>query len=359
MSTRIPSTSRRIIETIIVLLLLLGLMYALYDVLKVFFGVFTFAIIFSVSLFGLYEKGVVWLGGRRKLTAVIYSILLVAVVALPFAYAVSTVNDHLKEIGYWLESARDEGIPDLPVWITNLPLVGKEVAQFWHELQLRPRETAGIYERQIMHSIHRVVTTGVGILGMALQVVLGIIVSAIFLVSGDRLMRPVRATMTHMFGDKDGYALLAATGQAVKGVSIGVMGTALAAAVVSWIGFKIAGIPFALALAAIVYFLVLIQVGPLWVWIPLVIWMAMQGSTGWAVFLAIYGAGVLILDGVLKPVLIAKSGKLPFLVLFLGVIGGMIAWGFTGMFKGAIILAVFYTVFNSWLEKTKYYAPKE
>ncbi|MGF6928765.1 putative PurR-regulated permease PerM [Chitinophaga sp. W2I13] len=66
-------------------------------------------------------------------------------------------------------------------------------------------------------------------------------------------------------------------------------------------------------------------------------------------FLAIYGTGILIGEAILKPLLIAKSGKLPFLVLFLGVIGGMAAWGFTGMFKGAIIVAVFYTVFNSWL----------
>ena len=56
------------------------------------------------------------------------------------------------------------------------------------------------------------------------------------------------------------------------------------------------------------------------------------------------------IDNVLKPILIAKSGKLPILVLFLGVIGGMTTWGFTGMFKGAIILAVFYTLFNSWLK---------
>ncbi|RBL89264.1 AI-2E family transporter [Chitinophaga flava] len=359
MTTRIPSTSRRIIETIIVLLLLLGLMYALYDVLKIFFGVFTFAIIFSVSLSKFYERCCEWMGGRRKLVAVLYCIVLVAMVALPFGYAVSTINEHLKEASDWVDAARENGIPDLPTWITNVPLVGKDVAVFWKQLQLRPRETASIYERQIMHAIHHIVTTGVGILGMALQVVLGIIVSAIFLVSGEQLMRPVRATMTHMFGDKDGYALLAATAQAVKGVSIGVMGTALIAAAVSWIGFIIAGVPIALALAAVVYFLVVIQVGPLWVWVPVVIWMAVQGHTGWAVFLAIYGAGVLVMDGILKPILIAKSGKLPFLVLFLGVIGGMVAWGFTGMFKGAIILAVFYTIFNSWLEKTKFYAPKD
>ena len=57
------------------------------------------------------------------------------------------------------------------------------------------------------------------------------------------------------------------------------------------------------------------------------------------------------IDNILKPILIGKSGRLPILVLFLGVIGGMVAWGFTGMFKGAIILAVFYTIMQSWLGK--------
>jgi len=75
--------------------------------------------------------------------------------------------------------------------------------------------------------------------------------------------------------------------------------------------------------------------------------------------MGIYGLVVLMgIDNILKPVLIAKSGKLPILVLFLGVVGGMVAWGFTGMFKGAIILAIFYTLFNSWLKpKTQAEAP--
>jgi len=78
----------------------------------------------------------------------------------------------------------------------------------------------------------------------------------------------------------------------------------------------------------------------------------MQGQTGWAIFMGIYGLVVLMgIDNVLKPILIARSGKLPILVLFLGVIGGMVVWGFTGMFKGAIILALFYTIIQSWLGK--------
>jgi predicted PurR-regulated permease PerM len=142
-----------------------------------------------------------------------------------------------------------------------------------------------------------------------------------------------------------------ATIQAIRSVSIGVMGTALIAAILSWIGLTIAGIHFALFLSALIFFLVLIQLGPLFVWIPVVIWSASQGHPGMTVFLAIYGLSITILDGVLKPILLAKSGgKVPFLVLFLGVIGGLAAWGFTGMFKGAIILSVCYTLFNSWLE---------
>jgi predicted PurR-regulated permease PerM len=158
--------------------------------------------------------------------------------------------------------------------------------------------------------------------------------------------------MQHLLGRREGLSLLRATTQAIKGVSIGVIGTAFIAAVISWVGLRIAGVPFALFLSALIFFLVLIQLGPLLVWIPLVLWTASLGHTGMTVFLIIYGIVLLIIDGILKPILIAKSGgKLPFLVMFLGVIGGLAAWGFTGMFKGAIILAVFYTLFNSWLDK--------
>ncbi len=80
--------------------------------------------------------------------------------------------------------------------------------------------------------------------------------------------------------------------------------------------------------------------------------MSTQGHPGNTAFLIIYGVALLIIDAVLKPILIGKNGgKIPFLVLFLGVIGGIAAWGFTGMFKGAIILTIFYTLFNSWLEE--------
>ncbi|WP_298739229.1 AI-2E family transporter [uncultured Chitinophaga sp.] len=345
-------SSRTIIETALVLLLLLALLAALYDVLKVFFGVFTFALIFYVSMQQPYEQLVRLLNQRRKLAAVLYSILLILIVALPFIYVVAAPGRHVRNLLQIIDDVRLHGLPNLPDRMATMPYLGEPLSDFWKQLQEDPREALAGYQHQARVIMHHLLAGGAGILSAALQVLLGIITSAFMLVSGDKVVQPLRSILQHLLGRRDGLSLIYATAHAIRGVSIGVMGTAFIAAMISWIGFAIAGLHFKVLLAALVFFLVLIQVGPLIVWVPLVIWAAVQGYTGTAIFLAIYGGGVLLADAVLKPVLIAKSGgRLPFLVLFCGVVGGLAAWGFTGMFKGAIILAVFYTVLTSWLER--------
>lgn len=344
--------SRSTIETILVLLLLLALLLALYNVLKVFFGVFTFALIFYVSMEQPYNWLVRVLGKRRRLAAVLYSVVLILIAALPFVYAIAALGRHIKDVLQVAEEVRMHGLPNLPDNITHLPYAGETVSDFWKHLQENPKETLVGYEHQLRVAMHHILTGGAGVIGAAVQIIAGIIISAFLLAGGDKVLQPVKTTLQHLLGRRDSLSLMSATAHAIKGVSIGVMGTAFIATIVSWIGFAIAALHFKILLAALVFFLVLIQVGPFIVWAPLVIWAASQGHTGMAIFLAIYGAAVLVIDAVLKPVLISKSGgKLPFLVLFLGVVGGMAAWGFTGMFKGAIILAVFYTVFTSWLEQ--------
>ncbi|MEJ0104778.1 MAG: AI-2E family transporter [Bacteroidota bacterium] len=353
MGTTTYTSSRNLVETVLVLLLLLALLFALYDVLRVFFGAFTFAIIFSLSFAKLFDRFARLLRNKRKLAAFFYCIILIAVVALPFIYIISSMSHHVREASQMINDIKTNGLPPLPAWIVNLPYVGEEISSFWQSVHDNPKETMALHEIQLRSLLHHVVTGGAGMLGATLEIFAGIIISAFLLVRSEMILKPVHATMRHLLGEKDGYALLNAIGQAVKGVAVGVMGTAFIVAVISWIGFVIAGIPFALGLTALVFFLVLIQLGPLLVLAPLIIWLAVEGQTGWAVFMVVYTIILIGIDSVLKPILIAKSGKLPFLVLFIGVIGGMVAWGFTGMFKGAIILAVFYTIFTSWLEKTK------
>lgn len=352
MDKYIRRDSRNVIETVLVLLLLLILMLALYNVLKIFLGVLTFALIFSVSFAGPFEWLTRLTGNRRKLAAFIYSILLIAIIAVPLFFIFATIRNHVKEALHWIEMIKTNGLPSLPAWVPGLPVIGEDITSFWRQLQNSPKEVLIRNEVQVRMALRHILTSGVGVISAIIQFILAIIISAFFLVSGDKILNPIKLTIQNLLGRRDGLLLLGATTQAIRSVAIGVMGTALIAAIISWIGLVIAGISFSLILAALIFFLVLIQLGPLLVWIPLIIWTAVQGHTGVTIFLIIYGIALLVIDAFLKPILIARSGgKIPFLVLFLGVIGGLAAWGFIGMFLGAIILAVFFTVFNSWLKK--------
>jgi predicted PurR-regulated permease PerM len=106
-----------------------------------------------------------------------------------------------------------------------------------------------------------------------------------------------------------------------------VIGTALIEGVLAWVGFAIACVPGAVLLAGLTFFFAVIQIGPLVVWLPVAIWLGFQGQTGWAIFVAIWGIVLLMgADNIVKPVLISRSGQLPTLVLFVGVMGGLAAW---------------------------------
>ena len=323
MNTSIEQKSKNAVATVLIMLLLLLLLYSLYSVLKVFFGIFTYALIFAVSFSGAFESLSKWLGGNRKLAAVIYCIILIGVIAQPFLYAVHAIHHHLHLAEQWVADTRANGIPPLSPGITSLPLVGDEIGEFWQKLQQNPKETIGLYESQIRMVLQKLLSGGAGMIGAGIEFTAGVIISALFLVKSTLMLKPVTAFLKHMVGEHDGPALLEASGRAVRGVSVGVMGTALIAAVFSFIGFMIAPIPLPLLFAALIFFLVVIQIGPLPVLVPIIIWLFVGGKNGWGIFMIVYTVALTVIDSVLKPMLIAKSGKLPFLVLFLGVIGGM------------------------------------
>ena len=211
-----------------------------------------------------------------------------------------------------------------------------------------PKGTIGLYDEQIKGFFTRMISGGLGIAGAGFEIIIGIILSAVLLTKGEKALDPLMTVVKKLIGENSGPALLNSAGKAIQGVSIGVIGTATIAAVVAWIGFTIEGLSTASALTALIFFLVLIQVGPILVVVPLAIYQFTSGDTTDGMITVVFAVILLLIDNVVKPILIGKSGKLPIIVLFLGVIGGMTAWGFTGMFKGAIIMAIFYTLMQSW-----------
>ena len=145
----------------------------------------------------------------------------------------------------------------------------------------------------------------------------------------------------------DRVVLLAA--QAIRGVALGVVVTAIVQATLAGIGLRVAGIPFAALLGAVAFVLCIAQLGPLLVLAPAVVWLYWQGSTGAASALLAWTVVVGPMDNILRPILMTKGGDLPMLLMFAGVIGGLLAFGLIGIFIGPVVLAVSYTLLGAWI----------
>ncbi|MCY1399010.1 putative transport protein YdiK [compost metagenome] len=165
---------------------------------------------------------------------------------------------------------------------------------------------------------------------------------------GPRLAAFVLALLERLMGERAEYYLGLVAGT-VQRVVNGVIGTAAAQAVLALIGFLIAGVPGALVLGIVTFLLSLIPMGPPLVWIPATAWLAWKGEYGMAVFLGMWGTFIISgVDNVLKPYLISRGGNLPLVIVLLGVFGGLLAFGFIGLFIGPTLLAVAYSLLLDW-----------
>jgi predicted PurR-regulated permease PerM len=341
---------QRVIETALALLLVLLLIAATFRILLPFAGVLTYAVILATATAGLFERMAKLLNGRRRLAAFLFGVLAAVITVVPLIYFSSAVADAVPIAQQWrLSAVSSHNIPNLPDWIAGLPLIGDKLTSAWRELQLEGLGVLQHYQPQLVAAGGWLLDLSLGLAGAVLEIFLGVIVAAIMHASGSGMVASLSAIAERIAGS-EGARLLDAARRAIQGVAIGVIGTALLEGLLAWIGFAIAGVPGAVALAALTFLLATIQVGPLLVWLPVAIWLASQGQIGWAIFLAVWGVVLLMgADNIVKPILIARSGQLPTLVLFVGVIGGLAAWGFTGMFIGATTLAILWTVLQAWL----------
>jgi predicted PurR-regulated permease PerM len=142
------------------------------------------------------------------------------------------------------------------------------------------------------------------------------------------------------------------SGNAIRGVALGVGVTAIVQTTLGGLGLAIAGVPFAGLLSAVMLMLCIAQIGPSPIIVPAVIWLFWQGDqTGWAIFLTVWGLFTISIDNFIRPVLIKRGADLPLLLILLGVLGGLMSFGLIGIFLGPVVLAVTYTLTLSWLHQ--------
>jgi predicted PurR-regulated permease PerM len=190
---------------------------------------------------------------------------------------------------------------------------------------------------------------GRGLVHLAMSVFI-----AIFLFrDGTALVAIMNDSVNRIFGER-GKRLLTVAVNTVRGVVYGIIGTALFQAMLAGIGFLVAGVPGATVLALFTFFSAVVPVvGTALVWLPAAGWLFYQGSTGWGVFMIVWGLIVANVDNVIKPLIIGQGSNMPFILILFGVLGGAMAFGFIGLFIGPTLLAVTYSVVKEWVSLSR------
>ena len=280
------------------------------------------------------------LGGRVALAALATSSLLVLLLVLPLALIALSLADNVTMAIDSVKHFFDHGTPDPPSWIEDIPVIGDSLDTYWRELAAS-RDALLTAMRRLIDPARGFLLAGGLLLGEGvLQMSLAAFIAFFFYRDGEYLVESIMLGMKKMAGEVADELLLTVANTAVS-VVYGLIGTALAQAAAAVIGFWLAGVPLPLLLGAATFLLSLAPMGPPIVWGGATLWLYWQGSMGWAVFMVLWGVLVVSsIDNFLKPYLISRGSSLPFVLVLLGVLGGVIAFGFIGLFLGPVLLAV-------------------
>ncbi len=308
-------------------------------------------IVISTYSFMLKLQKLLW--NKKGLAVTAMLILILLIVLAPIALAVGTIASNLSGMIGWIDSLKEFKLQPLPNWIAGIPLIGSHIQAGWN--QLASLNNQEIIKRAIpfLNDITKWFVSLAGGFGkFMIHFLITVILSGILYSKGEIAVKGIRNFAIRLAGER-GDAIVTLAGQAVKAVTMGVVITALIQSLLGGISLAVCGVPKAGLLTAIMFILGLTQIGGLPVLLPAVIWKYASGDPVWGTVLLILAIIVGASDNFIRPYLIKRGADLPILLIFAGVIGGLIAFGIVGLFIGPVILAVTYTLLKAWINDSK------
>jgi predicted PurR-regulated permease PerM len=344
------ATQRDITRTVLAVIFIGALIGTSLWILKPFLGAMVWAVTIVTATWSLMISVQRRLLGRRSLAVAVMTLVLLCVLIVPLWLAIGTIVSNADRIAGWVKSLSTFQVPPPPAWLGSLPVFGSQAAAAWEKIALagvqdfitRLAPYGGVAIRWFASEVG-------GFGALVVQFLLTVIVAALLYAKGEDAAAWIKRFGSRLAGPRGEHSVHLA-GQAVRGVALGVVVTALAQSVLGGIGLAVAGLPFAAVLTAVMFMLAIAQIGPLLVLVPSVAWLYWSDSTGWGTFLLLWTIVVGTMDNFLRPILIRKGADLPLLLIFAGVVGGLIAFGLIGIFVGPVVLAVAHTLITAWVD---------
>jgi len=322
-------------------------------VLRPFISAILWAAILCFATWPIYELFLRRLRGRRTLAAALTTAALSLVLIIPFVVVGVTFTGTIRSGIKWLDDRKEAGIPEPPAWLNRVPLVGERITESWQDYAADAESTLEEWKPSLKEAGLWLLGHSVDLAKSFLDLVLSVLIAFFLYRDGEGLVARLREGMQRISGDS-AQRMVDVVKTTVQSVVYGVIGTALAQGIVAGIGFAIAGAPGPMLLALLTFFLSFLPFGPPIVWIGASISLFAVGKTGWGIFMIAYGLLVIsVVDNIIKPIIISRGSKLSFIVMFIGVLGGVAAFGFIGIFIGPTLLAVGFSLAQEILEQRR------
>ena len=338
------------IERWIALVVLIVLVAGCYLVLAPFLSAVLWAIILCCTTWPAFDRLQRVLHGRRTLASLVVTLAMALVVLAPFVIVGISLAENANELVDDAKRFIDAGPPDPPAWVGQIPLVGAEAQDYWSSIA---HNTASLMDdlKQYIKPLQAFAIGSGALLGRGLlELALSIFIAFFLYRDGAAISQRLTASVDHIAGDRGARLMRVAVGT-MRGVVYGILGTAIAQGVLAGIGLWLASVPAAPLLGLATFFLSPLPIGPPLVWGGAAIWLFYQGHTGWAVFIIAWGLLVVSsVDNFIKPLIISRGSNLPFILVLLGILGGVVAFGFIGVFLGPTLLAIGFALIQDWSE---------
>jgi len=294
-----------------------------------------------------------WLGGRRSLAVGVMTITLLLILVVPLYLGISAIVEHSTQVVSWSKSLATFTLPQPPGWLEGLPLVGAKLAARWQELAAGGAEEMSAHLAPYGQTLAHWFVGQVGGIGLLLlQFLLTVAIAAILYANGEIAAHAVERLARQLAGPQGESAMQLAAG-AIRGVALGVVVTALVQSGMVGLGLAILEVPFATVFTVVAFILAIAQIGPALMLIPIVFWVYSTNGAGWGTAFLVWAILCSAIDNFLRPLLIKRGANLPLLLIFAGVLGGLVAFGVIGLFIGPVVLAVAYTLLVDWVSASE------
>ena len=335
--------------------LLFGLIFILFylsfQVLKYFIVPVLWAAIIAYITWPLYHSVQKLCGPRPTLSATIMISMVVLVVGIPLTFAIIMLQHEGRNLFYELQKQVFSGHLDVPQFIRDLPIIGKEVTRTLKEINTDPnsiiQNVSGWFQSHLNYG--RLVLSEIS--KNIFKLCFAVMSLFFFYRDGQTILNQVSKALEMVIGPRI-HHYLDTISETTRAVVYGVGLTAIAQALLAGLSYFVAGVPNPMVLTIVTFIFALIPFGPPVAYSAVSLWLFSQGQTIEAIGVMVWGVCVVsTADNVIRPLVISGATQIPFLLIMFGVLGGLASFGMVGLFVGPVILAVLLAIWREWLHE--------